>query len=32
MSVKENKAIATRWNDEIVNKGNVDVIDELALP
>lgn len=30
MSVKENKAIAKRWNEEIFNKGNVDVIDELA--
>ena len=30
MSVEENKAIAKRWNDEIMNRGNVDVIDELA--
>ena len=29
MSLEENKAIAKRWN-EVVNKGNVDVIDELA--
>jgi predicted ester cyclase len=29
MSTEENKAIARRWNDEIWNKGNIDVIDEL---
>ena len=30
MSVEENKAIAKRWNEEVYNTGNVDVIDELA--
>jgi predicted ester cyclase len=30
MSVEENKAIARRWNDELFNKGNPDIIDELA--
>lgn len=29
MSVKENKDIARRWNDEIWSKGNLAVIDEL---
>ena len=30
MSAKENKAIVKRWNEEVWNKGNLDVIDELA--
>lgn len=30
MSLEENKAIAKRWNDEVWNKGNLAVIDELA--
>ncbi|MBN1580392.1 MAG: ester cyclase [Anaerolineae bacterium] len=30
MSIEENKAIVRRWNDEIINKGNVDIVDELA--
>jgi steroid delta-isomerase-like uncharacterized protein len=30
MSAKENKAIVKRWNEEIWNKGNVDIIDELG--
>ncbi len=29
MSLEENKAIARRWNDEIWNKGNMAVVDEL---
>jgi predicted ester cyclase len=29
MSVEENKAIARRFNDELWNKGNLDIIDEL---
>jgi steroid delta-isomerase-like uncharacterized protein len=30
MSVEENKAIVKRWNEEIWNKGNLDIIDELG--
>ena len=30
MSVQENKEIARRWNEEVYNNGNLDVIDELA--
>ena len=30
MSVEENKAIAKRWNEELMNKGNLDIIDELG--
>lgn len=29
MSLEENKAIAIKLNDEIYNKGNLDIIDEL---
>ena len=29
MSVEENKAIVTRMADEIWNKGNIDILDEL---
>jgi predicted ester cyclase len=29
MSLEENKAITRRFNDELWNKGNVDIIDEL---
>jgi len=32
MSVEENKQIARRYNDELHNKGNVDIIDELMSP
>lgn len=30
MSIEENKAIVRRWNEELHNKGNVDIVDELA--
>lgn len=30
MSVQENKEIVRRWNEETINNGNLDVIDELA--
>jgi steroid delta-isomerase-like uncharacterized protein len=30
MSVEENKAIVKRWNEELINKGNLDIIDELG--
>ena len=30
MSAEENKAIVKRWNDEIWNKRNVDIINELG--
>ena len=30
MSVQENKEIVRRWNEEVLNDGNLDVIDELA--
>ena len=29
MSIEENKAVARRWNDEIWDKGNLAIIDEL---
>jgi predicted ester cyclase len=32
MSIEENKAIARRWNEELFNGGNPDIIDELAHP
>jgi predicted ester cyclase len=32
MSIEENKAIARRWNEELFDKGNPDIIDELAHP
>ena len=30
--LEENKAIARRWNEEIWNQGNLDVVDELLAP
>ena len=30
MSIEENKAIVRRWNEETINKGNADIVDELA--
>jgi steroid delta-isomerase-like uncharacterized protein len=30
MSVQGNKEIVRRWNEEVINNGNLDVIDELA--
>jgi len=32
MSTEENKAIARRWNEELFDKGNPDIVDELAHP
>lgn len=32
MSVEQNKALIRRWYDEIWNKQNLEVIDELAAP
>ena len=29
MSVEENKALVRRWIDEVVNDGNMDLVDEL---
>ena len=31
MSTQENKAMATRFLEEVINRGNVSVIDELPL-
>jgi len=30
MSIQENKEIVRRWNEAVINDGNLDVIDELA--
>ena len=30
MSIEENKAIARRWNEELFNNANADIIDELG--
>jgi steroid delta-isomerase-like uncharacterized protein len=30
MSVEQNKAIIRRWNEELINKANLDIVDELA--
>jgi steroid delta-isomerase-like uncharacterized protein len=32
MSLEENKAIVKRWNEETINRRNLDAIDELADP
>ena len=30
MSIQENKEIVRRWNEEVINDGKLDVLDELA--
>jgi steroid delta-isomerase-like uncharacterized protein len=30
MSVEQNKAIIRRWNEELINKANLGIVDELA--
>ena len=32
MSTEENKALVRRWFEEVVNKGNLDVLDEICAP
>ena len=32
MSTEENKALARRFADDIINRGNVDVVDEVYAP
>ena len=32
MSLEDNKALFRRFNDEVINKKNVDAIDELFSP
>ena len=32
MSTEENKAMARRFADDIINRGNVDVVDEVYAP